>query len=368
MSGEKSEKPTTKKRRDAREKGQVPVSRDFARVVGMTVVMETVFMTESLWREAIHSLMELSLASVDRPFDAALNEMLRAAGVLGGAIIASTVLLLVVTAVASYWGQFGPLIAPQLLHVSLDKLSPVNNAKQYFSKKKLTELLMAIVKTGLVALIMYILLRDQLATIVTLAGGTPWDIYNGFMSLVHQTFYIIVGPFLVLALIDLAVQKHIHMKSLMMDIEEVRKEFKEIEGDPLIKGKRKELARELASEDGQATKTKNANAVVVNPTHFAVAMLYDDSTPVPIVLAKGRDEVAQAMIGAAREAKIPVIRHVWLARTLFATCQEDSHVPKASYEAVAHVYAVVMELYRTNETERHVELESDGEPPYPDTD
>ncbi|HEY8024626.1 MAG TPA: type III secretion system export apparatus subunit SctU [Burkholderiaceae bacterium] len=368
MSGEKSEKPTSKKKRDAREKGQVPVSRDFARLVGMTVVTEATFMSESLWRDAIHSLMELTLKSVGRPFDAALNEVLHAAIQLGLAVVATTALLLIVTAVMSYWGQFGVLIAPELLHPSLDKLSPASNVKQLFSKKKLVEFILASVKSGLAGLLMYLLIRDQLATIVTLAGGTPWDIYSGFITLLHHAFYIIVAPFMVLALIDLAIQKHIHIKSLMMDMEEVKQEYKEMEGDPMIKGKRKQLARELASGEGEATKTKDANAVVVNPTHFAVAMLYDESTPVPIVLAKGRDEVAQAMINAAREAKIPVIRHVWLARTLFATCQEDNPVPKASYDAVAHVYAVVMELYRNNEMDRHVELESDGVSPHLDAD
>jgi type III secretion protein U len=168
-----------------------------------------------------------------------------------------------------------------------------------------------------------------------------------------------------LAMIDFAMQKYFHTKELMMDMEEIKKEYKESEGDPMVKGQRKQLAREWANSD-PVKKTDDANAVVVNPTHFAVAMLFDQNlTPVPVVLAKGKDEVAQAMIRRAKERGIPVIRHVWLARTLYATCRPDTVVPKSSYEAVALVYAVVLELIAQNETQRTVELESFGDPPAP---
>jgi type III secretion protein U len=148
-----------------------------------------------------------------------------------------------------------------------------------------------------------------------------------------------------------------------MDMEEIKREFKESEGDPMVKGQRKQLAREWANE-APAAKTEKANAVVVNPTHFAVAMFYDPKEAmVPIVLAKGKDDIAQAMIQRAREFNIPVIRHVWLARTLYATGRQDSVIPKSSYEAVAQVYAVVNELVAMNDLGRNVELESLGEPP-----
>src|SRR5690606_774289 len=118
------------------------------------------------------------------------------------------------------------------------------------------------------------------------------------------------------------------------------------------------------ANEAPAARTEQANAVVVNPTHFAVAMFYDPKEAmVPVVLAKGKDEIAQAMIERARDFNIPVIRHVWLARTLYATCKPDTVVPRASYEAVAMGYAVVNGLVATNDYHRHVELENAGEPP-----
>jgi type III secretion protein U len=205
--------------------------------------------------------------------------------------------------------------------------------------------------------------KAELPTIVHLAAGAPNDAYFGFIAMLRGIFHALVGLCIVAGIVDLGIQKAFHKKDLMMDKEEIKREYKESEGDPMVKGQRKQLARQWANESPSA-KTQKANAVVVNPTHFAVAMFYDaDEAMVPVVLAKGKDEIAQAMIRTAREHQIPVIRHVWLARTLYATAQADSVIPKSSYEAVAQVYAVVNELVAMRDTGREVELESLGEPP-----
>ncbi|MFC7518726.1 type III secretion system export apparatus subunit SctU [Herbaspirillum sp. GCM10030257] len=363
MSEEKNEQPTDKKIEDARKKGQVPVSKDMARLASLLVVGELAFMTEPLWHEAINALFALPLPRIGQPFAPALMEMLVAAGILLLIVFATLFVVCIVVGVAAHWGQFGMLIAPEAVTPSFDKLNPVNGIKQLFSKKKLMELLLTIFKAVLIGWIVFILARDQLPNIVQLSTGAPKDVYSGFIALLRTIFHVILGVCLCLAIIDFAVQKHSHTKSLMMDMEEIKREHKESEGDPMIKGMRKQIARQLAMS-GPVAKTEQANAVVVNPTHFAVAMFYDpDETIVPVVLAKGKDDVAQAMILRARECGIPVIRHVWLARTLYATCKDDTLVPRSSYEAVAHVYAVVNELHAADDVSRSVELESLGEPP-----
>lgn len=362
MSDEKNEKPTHKKIEDARKKGQVGVSKDLARLVMLVAVMEVALFTESMWREAIHSLMEIALSSIGKPFAASMTEMFSATAQLLLIIFGTLFVLCPLLAIAANWGQFGILIAPEAITPKFDKLDPVNGMKQLFSKKKLVELLMAVFKSSLIGLVVFIVVRDQLPTIVHLAGGVPKDIYFGFIDLVRSIFHVIVGLCVCLALIDFAMQKHFHAKSLNMDMEEIKREYREMEGDPMVKGMRKQLARQWAMSDPVA-KTSDANAVVVNPTHFAVAMLYDAANPVPVVLAKGKDETAQAMIRQARDHGIPVIRHVWLARTLYATGRASKVIPKSSYEAVAYVYAVIAELREANQLDREVELESDGNPP-----
>ena len=363
MSDDKTEQPTPKKIEDARKKGQVAVSRDLARLTMLVIVAEVAFVTESMWRESIHSLFDLGLMSIGQPFSAALGRMFTSAGILLLLVFGVFFVVCTIVAFAAHWGQFGVLVSPEALQPQFDKINPVNGAKQLFSKRKFVELLIAVIKAGMIGVVIYILVRDELPTIIHLAGGTPKDIYFGFVSILRTIFHIVIGVCTFIAILDFGAQKYFHTKSLMMDMEEIKREFKESEGDPLVKAKRREIGRELV-ESGPVERTEDANAVVVNPTHFAVAMLYDPSlTPVPVVLAKGKDEIAQAMIRRARERGIPVIRHVWLARTLYATCRSDTVVPKSSYEAVAHVYAVVQELHALGQTDMTVELESYGDPP-----
>lgn len=363
MSEDKNEEPTDKKIEDAKKKGQIAVSRDLARLATLVVVAETAFGTANLWRNAIFELMEGGIAGVGADFATAMQNQIMSALLLLAVVFFACFILCPVVAVAAHWGQFGMLVATEALEPKFDKLNPVNGLKQMVSKKKLVELLITVAKASLIAFLVYSLVRGQLANIVALAGGEPKDVWEAFIGILRSIFHVIVVVCLVLGAIDFTVQKYFHKKELMMDQEEIKREHKESEGDPMIKGQRKRLARQWANES-PAAKTEDANAVVVNPTHFAVAMFYDaDEAMVPLVLAKGRDEVAQSMIKRAHERGIPVIRHVWLARTLYATCRDDMPVPRSTYQAVAQVYAVVHELVASGDVQREVELEAFGDRP-----
>ncbi|MBN9473236.1 MAG: EscU/YscU/HrcU family type III secretion system export apparatus switch protein [Bordetella sp. SCN 67-23] len=363
MSDEKNEEPTDKKIEDAKKKGQIAVSRDLARLATLVVVAEIAFATAGLWRGAISELMTAGIGAVGQDFATAMRNQLMSALILLAVVFFAFFVICPVVALAAHWGQFGVLIATEALEPKFDKLNPVNGLKQIISKKKLVELLTTVLKSVLIGLLSYSLIRGQLANIVSLAGGTPGDVYQAFVTLLQSIFHVIVVVCLILGAIDFAVQKYFHKKELMMDKEEIKREHKESEGDPMVKGQRKQLARQWANE-APAARTERANAVVVNPTHFAVAMFYDAGEPMlPMVVAKGRDDVAQAMIRRAHECGIPVIRHVWLARTLYATGREDTAVPRASYQAVAHVYAVVHELVAQGDVQLEVELEAFGEQP-----
>ncbi|MFB9241744.1 type III secretion system export apparatus subunit SctU [Massilia antarctica] len=363
MSDEKNHQPTDKKVDDARDKGQIAMSRDLARVAMLIAVSELALATEPQWHAALDALFALALRQIGQPFQHAMPLMLTAAGNMLLGVFAVLFVVCMVVAFAAHWGQFGVLIAPASLTPTLDKVNPVNGVKQLFAKKKLGELLMALIKAGTLGLMIWCMVRKQLPSVLQMANGEPKDVYVGFIALLRMVLHPVVGVCLVLGLIDFALQKYFHIASLKMDMEEIKREYKESEGDAQLKHTRKGLALQWAAESPPA-RTAGANAVVVNPTHFAVALFYDPAqTPAPLLLAKGRDEVAQAMIRTARERAIPVIRHVWLARTLYATGQADQYVPRASYESVAQVYAVVQELLEQNDTGREVELESRGEAP-----
>lgn len=361
---EKNLDPSEKKLQDAREQGQVVMSRDLARLIMLLVVGEMAFGSEPLWREAVESLMTLSFKQIGQPFFHSMLEMWMSVGILLAIVFAAFFLVCSVIGVTSHWGQFGILIAPKILEPKFDKLNPVNGIKQIFSLRKLGETGITLLKIILICLISYLVVRSQLPDIVRLAAGGPKDVYKGFITLLYALFHIIAVICLILGVIDYAMQRHFHIKGLMMNMEDMKQEYKESEGDPMVKGQRKQLAMELAMSGEAAEQTEGANAVVVNPTHFAVAMFYDgESSPVPMVQSKGKDLIAKAIIARAKERGIPVIRHVWLARTLYATGRTGRAIPKASYEAVAHVYAVIEELRQMDQMDRVVELNSDGKPP-----
>lgn len=363
MAENKNLDPTDRKIEQAREKGQIAQSQDLSKLANLLVIAETAFVAEALWREAIQSLMDFSYGAIGKPFLAAAEEIMIGSGILLAIVFFTGFVLVTVVSAASHWGQFGILFSAEALAPKFDKLNPVNGFKSIFSVKKLVELLETLVKAGLIGFTVYMITRDELNNIVHLSGGTPKDIYAAFIELLRATFHVVVVLCFVLAFADFAIQRHFHKKELMMDMEELKQEMKEMEGDPMVKGKRKQIAREWANESPVA-RTEGANAVEVNPTHFAVAMYYDqEDAEVPLVLAKGRDLMAQAMIERARECGIPVIRHVWLARTLYATCKPNSFIPKSSYETVAYVYAVIAWLDSTGQAGTELELESLGEPP-----
>ncbi|CDG82306.1 type III secretion system export apparatus subunit SctU [Janthinobacterium agaricidamnosum] len=359
---DKTEQPTSKKREDARAKGQIAVSRDLARVISLTALSELALATEPWWREAISGLMLNSIAAIGQPFHERMLGMIQSAGLLLLLVFGTCLVVCGLLAFISHWGQFGILISTESLTPSLDKLNPVNGIKQLFSKKKLSELLLSLFKATVMLGLTFFLVRDQISSILHLAGGEPKDIYEGFIILLRSVLHSILILCGVLGLLDFALQRYFLTKNLMMDMQEIKREYKESEGDPMVKGMRKQLARQWAQEEPVA-KTGDANAVVVNPTHFAVAMRYDTSTPVPQVLAKGRDEVARAMIARAHELGIPVIRHVWLARTLYATARPGGYVPSSSYEAVAQVYAAVKEVLESGREHTVLELERYGTSP-----
>jgi len=358
---EKTEEPTDKKVEEARKSGQVVVSRDLAKLCTLVAVGELAFGTEKLWRESIQAMMNLAFTRVGQPFPQAMWEMTVAAGTTLLMVFCTLFVTCTVVGVSAFWGQFGVLISPEVIKLNFDKLNPVNGVKQLFSKKKLGEVAIMLLKTAVIGLMMYSVIREQLPTIVKLSGGEPKDIYFGFIAILHSVFRTIAGICLCFGLVDFGLQKHSHTNSLKMSMDDIKREYRESEGDPMVKGMRKHIAQELAMSAPVAN-TENANAVVVNPSHFAIAMRYDPSeVPVPLVLAKGKDETAQAMIARARECGIPVIRHVWLARALYATGQADKVIPKSTYEAVAHVYAVVEELRHGGQAGQVFELESFGE-------
>jgi type III secretion protein U len=240
--------------------------------------------------------------------------------------------------------QTGLVFAFEAIKPSGKKLNVVENAKNMFSKKNWVELLKSILKIGILGWLVYFLVRDSLGILMYMPGESIEDLGSTVWALLRQMLLFMTVAYVVLSMADLVWQRKQYTKNLMMSKDEVKQEYKTMEGDPHIKSARKHLHQEMMQEDA-VNRTRSASVVVTNPTHLAVALHYDEEeTPLPIVLAKGEGHLAERMVAAAREAGVPVMQNIPLARALFDQASVDHYIPSDLVEPVAAVLRLVNEL------------------------
>lgn len=340
---EKTEQPTAKKLRDARKKGQVPNSKD----VTSTALLIVIFTYFGLKKEDIlKTLMESLIVPThffQVPTMEACKQMAFSCLMVGVKVILPLAILVFVTGVAANVFQFGLLLSAESIKPNFSKLNPISKLKQMFSMKNLIEFLKSAAKILFLGILLYFVIRNTLDPLLKVPFTSVGDFVN-IMPQILKTFAMNVGfAYIVVAFLDFIFQRHNHTKQLMMTKDEVKREYKEMEGDPTIKGKRKQFHRELL-QGGPAQKTKRASAVVVNPTHYAIAIYYNEIiTPLPIVLAKGINYQAQLMKKVAKEFDIPILEDVPLAHALYDLAEEGRYIPRELIEPIARVIRWIRE-------------------------
>lgn len=340
---EKTEQPTAKKLRDARKKGQVANSKD----VTSTALLIVIFTYLGLRREyVLKTLMDLFVVPTNflkEPFLAACNHMGLACLEVGVKVVLPLVLLVFFTGVMSNILQFGLLLSFESIKPNFSKLNPISKLKNIFSLKNLIEFLKSAAKILFLGTLLYFVIRNTLDPLLKVPFTSLRDFINILPSIM-KTFALNVGfAYVVVAFLDFIFQRYNHTKQLMMTKDEVKREFKESEGDPTIKGKRKQFHRELL-QGSPAQKTKRASALIVNPTHYAIAIYYNEViTPLPVVLAKGIDYQAQLMKKVAKEFNIPIMENVPLAHALYDLADEGRYIPRELIEPVAKVIRWIRE-------------------------
>lgn len=339
--GEKTELPTPKKERDARQKGQVAKSQEVVTTVSLFAVIAYIWASWGMTNARLISLFDqvarlatgdFRSSAVSGVYGAFWDIVMIMLPILGVAILAG---------VAANYFQIGSLFTFETIRPKGEKISPFAGFKRIFSMKQVVELLKSVAKVLILSFLLYFIIRDAIAPYVnSLECGVPC-IANITISALARTLVYSAIAFISVALIDYAYQKRSHTKSLMMTKEEVKREYKESEGDPHIKGKRRQLAQELAmSDDGVAA--RKGTAVVVNPTHLAVVIDYTpERMPLPVVTAKGRNRHAHYLRAEAEKAGVPIFRNVRLARGLYAEAELLQPVPDEFFDAIAEVLAWV---------------------------
>lgn len=345
-SGEKKHPASAKKLRDQRKKGQVAQSQDVGKLLVLTAISEIALFTAESSLQRFQQLMLLPITRLSLPFPQALEEVM----VEGLMLFFSFALLMaavaIITKLVSSWMQFGILFAPDALKLDFNRLNPLSQLKQMFSAQSVMNLLMSIVKATLLGLILYVVIWPSLGALINMATSDLQSYLLGLIALFRYLLHACLGLLLVLALIDLAMQKYFFAKRMRMTQVEVVKEYKDMEGDPHVKGQRRSLAYQLAQEEPKVKlpKLEESDMLVVNPTHFAVALYYrPGKTPLPMLVDKGTDAQARQLIGRAKAADVPVIQCVWLARMLYER-KLGAPIPRESLQAVALIYRTLREL------------------------
>ena len=343
--GEKTEEPTAKKRSDARNKGQVARSQELN---GAFVLLAGFFFIRILWESIYTDIAEYSahifanLASNSVTTEAVME------------IFFGMVILLVKTAFPIMLGimivglgisfyQVGFIITTEKLEPKLENLNPINGFGRIFSKRSLVELFKSIFKIIIIGFFLYLYLKDEIPFMpYFIYYDLPYSLAEVADKIFTMAFQVI-GVIMVLAVADYYYQQWQTTQDLMMTKQEVKDEYKQTEGDPQIKGKIKQKQRQMAMSR-MMQEVPKADVIVTNPTHFAVALLYEKGMSAPKVLAKGQDLVAQRIKDIARENNIAIVENKPLARALFDTVEIGGFVPESLYKAVAEVLAYVYKL------------------------
>jgi len=342
--GEKTEEPTPQKLRQAREKGQIAKSQDIIQAVSFIGVFAVVGLTIGMLGD---QLMELMLGA----FDAGTRkgDLPTVLKVSEDALWATLKLALpalgtaFVFGVAGNYAQVGFIFTTHPLKPDVKKLNPIAGLKGLFNKKKLVEVLKQVLKFILVSWVTYGAIEEAIRDVVLSAR---MDILTGTRvggSIIYNISVRVAFLFFVVAAADFFWQRHAFKKDMMMSKYDVKQEYKQSEGDPQMKAERKALAEELIMHGSQQN-VANADAVITNPTHIAVAIKYDtEKGGAPKVVAKGLRKNADTIKDIARSAGVPILRNVPLAQAL-NKLDVDEEIPEELYEAVAEVLNFVYEL------------------------
>ena len=344
FAGEKTEEPTAKKRADARKKGQVGRSQE---VNSAFVLLVGFFALKLLW-DSIY----VSIATYTTYVFTNLNQTIDTENILR--IFISIVLVLAKTAfpimifimligLAVNFFQVGLNINTESIEFKLDKLNPINGFGRIFSKRSLVELAKSFFKIIVIGFFLYRFIHEQ---ILAMPQFMFFDLTTSLAlvaEIIFQMSFIVIGVIMIMAFLDYGYQKWQTTQDLKMSKQEVKDEMKQTEGDPQIKGKIRQKQRQMAMAR-MMKEVPKADVIITNPTHYAVALSYEQGMVAPTVIAKGQDLVAQRIKEIGREARVPIIENKPLARTLYGAVQVGDSVPQELYQAVAEVLAYVYRL------------------------
>lgn len=344
---DRTEAPSSKRLSDARNRGQVVKSQDLSGVVDLLGALVVVVVFGGTIATTCAAILRRFLAPDATGFDLTPHSIVPAMKLAFGQ--AGLILLpaLGVAAVVAFIAQFmqvGWKVTPEPIRPKLDKLDPIKGLARVFGKKGLIKTGMNTLKLTVVLTVAYLMVVSQTDAIAALPAMTALGACYAVLRILLILTLVLLAIMLVIGVVDYAVQRWQHTQDLRMTKQEVKDERRSMEGDPQVKGKRLQMARQIIMQQlGKAV--PEADVVITNPTHFSVAIKYDtDSMRAPRVTAKGADEIALRIRQIARKNKVTIVERPPLARALYWGVEVGQEIAPEHYEAVAEVLAYVYRL------------------------
>jgi flagellar biosynthetic protein FlhB len=346
FAGEKTEKATPKKRNEAREKGQVPKSQD----VVAAFILLSAFLVLGVYGVTLHNrLLQMMTSILQNDLSMAVTtENVRTLflnlTMQGLWLLAPVFLTAIVIAFAGNYFQVGFLFTLEPLKIKLSKINPLEGAKRMFSLRTVVDFLKSVMKMAIVGMIIYLTLWGERDKLMQLARVPVQSAYAYIASIVFSLGVKIGVTLVIIGVLDYMYQRFDYEKSLKMSKQDIKDEFKNTEGNPLIKSKIREKQRRMALQR-MMQEVPKADVVITNPTHFAVALKYEaGQMEAPTVIAKGTDYIALKIREVAKANNIITMENKPLARALYSQVEIGQTIPADLFQAVAEVLAYVYKI------------------------
>jgi flagellar biosynthetic protein FlhB len=340
---EKTEEPTSKKIDDAKKEGNIPKSTE---VPGAAILFFTsiylLFFANPLWEE-LGKMMLYIYSFIGKEIDSTVLYTINYHVITSLLyVLVPFFIIVIVFAIAFNTMQFGFLVVP--IKIKLEKINPISGFKNIFSMKKAIEALKLSAKLIIIFIVMIVILIIVWNDILAMMD---MGINAALHLIVQLTIYFVATILLIViifAIIDFFFTRHYYFKQLKMSKQEIKDEHKQLEGDPLVKGRIRQIQMKM-SRQSMLNDVSEADVVITNPTHYAVALKYQkEKSNAPLLTAKGIDFLALKIKDVARENKVPIIENPSMARALYDQLEIDDEIPKEFYEAVAEIFTYVYEL------------------------
>jgi flagellar biosynthesis protein FlhB len=341
--GEKTEKPTPKRLKEARKEGQIPRTQELGTWAGVAAASVFLPMLVANTFDAAGRLFVQFGSVVDEPDAEAVGALLGQALTVFLETVLPMALSLMLVGVLASAAQGGVSFATKGMKPTLKKFNPFPGMKRMFGTHGLWEAVKAVIKTAALGTVV-VVTSDRAQALVSASGALPLSaVVATFASSAVLMLRVVAVTGLVIAIADYVVVRKQTMSKLKMTKYEIEREHKQSEGDPHVKGQRRSMQLAM-SRNRMMAEVATADVLLVNPTHVAVALKYEPERGAPRVVAKGADEVAARLRERAAEARVPMVQDVPLARALHASCEIGQEVPPQLFTAVARVLAFVMQL------------------------